>query len=174
MLEWIKKKIYAIYGNTMKSYYIISIADFIQVGLCLLFIAYVFNLWYFVVIGSLIMYVLSNYSYHFHCKSLDNCTIITSILFYIFGFIASQSPIWLAFLLCIFMIKEMYLKMPLKIIDKTKSEEWHNKRFLLCIIVFLIVSIILNYFNLILLCSSVLWSIIMYGLLFFINEKSYI
>lgn len=174
MLEFIKSKVYNKYGNTIKSYYIISIADILQVGICLGLVAYFSDMWIFIVIGSIVMNILSNYSYHFHCKNLNYCTIITCLIFYIFGYISKQSPLWVAFLLCTFMIREMYIHMPLKIVNKHKSEEWHKKRFIFWVIAFLTMAIVLNHFNLVLLCSSTLWSLTMYGVLYFINENEFI
>lgn len=131
-----------------------------------------FDNWYFTVIGTIIYNICMKYTYSFHCKNLDNCILLTNLLFIIFGFIAKQSVdyLWVVFLLCLFIIKEIYLKTPLKITNDKKDKKYHKTMFIKWAGLFIFISIICLFFNLKLIVSCILWSFILLYLLLFINE----
>lgn len=174
MAEYIRKKLYEKYGNTKAVYRTIVMADIIQTLSCLLIVGYFFNSYQFIIIGSAIMVILSSYSYHFHCKNLNNCTILTTLLFVVFNYISQNAELWVSLMLCMLMFKDMYIKMPLKLVNKKKSEEWHKKHFVVNIVILLFVVMFLLSNDGVQLASDIIWSINMYGLLFFVNENKFI
>lgn len=158
----------------MKTYRILVALDVIQNITILLTVGCMFNIIWFIIIGSIMTIVLSNYSYHFHCNNLDNCSLMTSMLFLCFGLISNQAPYWVGLILFVVSIKTIYEKMPLKKVKEEKTEEWHNKRLLLCIVMFFILAMASYYFGLVFISSNIIWGIVVYGFTFIKNEKKYI
>lgn len=134
-------------------------------------LTYLFNNWYFAIIASIVMNITQQFTYSFHCKNLDNCIIFTNCLFLAFGYIAKQSLdyLWIVFLICLFCIKDIYIKTPLKLIVKNKDEYWHKKMYAKCVFIFITIAIICLYLKLNIISSCIFYTFIMSDLILFLN-----
>lgn len=126
-------------------------------------LSYLFNNWYMMIIGTLVLNTLTESIKSFHCKTLEHCIIVTNILFIIFGYISKQSLdyLWVAFLVCTFCILD---------IIKQKYMIVNEKKVMPLIGFFLLISLVFIYMKLEILTSTILWSIVLTRLLFFVNE----
>lgn len=93
-----------------------------------------------------------------------------------FGIISKTAPIWVAFLLCLYSCVDIYKKAPieLNVEHEEKNEDWHFKRVVLIMVLYLSVSLGTYYFGLCELCKCILLSLVAVDLLLFKNDKKYI
>lgn len=150
-------------------YYILQIMLFMLFGKML-------NILNFIIVGSIVYNSITIFSYSFHCKNLDHCIIATQIIFSIFGIISKTAHIWVVFLLCLYSCIDIYKKAPieLNVEHEGKDEDWHFKRVVLIMTIYMAISLITYYFGLEQLCKCVLLSLVMTDLLLFKNHKEYI
>lgn len=182
------------------SYLIICTIYLLSVYIPLLILGYIFDIIPFVIISSVVMNNIRNYSGGFHCTSNGRCLFISSILIIIFGYIAKQSIeyLWVAFFISVLSIKDLYEKAPffvqdieldkrwynckpfslLKIntikYDKPYDRVWYRKGMIRWIVISLFFSVILLYFEQYYYTSCILWSIIMCSALLFKNQDEFI
>lgn len=150
-------------------YIVLYLYMFIQIGLFVLF-GFLFNNWYFIVIGSIVSNLVNYYSYTHHCHKLENCIFITQLFFIVFGILSKTIPTEWSFIFAIISIIEIYGKAPLEITLEDKSEEWLLYRIMRFLIVFLALSLVALYFNHHEITNSILWSIIMTNCLMIKNK----
>lgn len=93
-----------------------------------------------------------------------------------FGIISQTAPIWVVFLLCLYLCVDIYKKAPIELNaeHEGKDEDWHFKRVILIMTLYLSISLGTYYFGLEQLCKCVLLSLVMTDLLLFKNHKEYI
>lgn len=136
---------------------------------------WLFDNWSMVIIASIIMNVIRNYTSGFHCHSLLNCIFLTNGLIILFGYISKQSVdnLWIVFLLgSLYIIKDIYLYAPLEDTDyKDKSILWHKKKAIQFVILFIVAAISLVQFGYIHIAKDILLSIIMVDVLLFKNQE---
>lgn len=135
--------------------------------MCIL--SYLFDNWWFALIGSIIINLLRTYTYGFHMNTLEGCILFTNIIFLIFGYISERCPLWMSFLLCSFCIRDIYLKSPLELNFKDKDLKWHREKLNKTLFILMILCLISLYFNNIYFISYILWSIIMVDIMLFKN-----
>lgn len=94
----------------------------------LLSIGCVFNIIPFVLINSIILNELMSYTSGFHCSTNGKCLIISSISIIIFGYIAKESVdcLWVSFVICLFCLKDIYIKSPLQYEDIPLEFRWYK------------------------------------------------
>lgn len=168
--DWMITKV----GND-KAYYS-TIALYLTIMFSTLILnGWIFNNWLMVIIGSLIINIIRNYSSGFHCHVLMKCIILTNILFIIFGYIAKQftGNLWVVlFLLSLYSIKNIYMYAPIIKTDHiNKTNLWHKKMAIAWICVFIISGIIFAELDYILIANNIFLSIIMVDVLLFKNEE---
>lgn len=85
-------------------------------------------------------------------------------------------PIWIVFILCLYSIRDVYQKSPLELNNdfKDKDEDWHFKRVVVLMVVYLIASLLCYYFHLYEICKCIMLSLVMVDLMLFKNNKLYI
>ena len=100
--------------------------------------------------------------------------IVDFVLF--FGIISQTAPIWVVFLLCLYSCVDIYKKAPIELNaeHEDKDEDWHFKRVILIMTLYLSISLGTYYFCLYELCKCILLSLVMTDLLLFKNHKEYI
>lgn len=132
----------------------------------------IFDNWYFAIIASIVMNVTQQFTYSFHCKNLDNCVILTNCLFLAFGYISKQSLdyLWVVFLVCLFCIRDVYIKTPLKLIVKDKDKYWHKKMYVKWTFVFMIIAFISLNLGFDMIANCIFYTFIMSDLMLFLNE----
>ena len=151
-------------------YYVISTLYLIsQIGLFIIF-GVLFNNWYFIIIGTLVSNIINNYSYTHHCHKLEHCIIMTQLFFIIFGYLAKTISVEWSFLFAILSVKEIYLKAPLKLTCENKPRDWYLYKIICLLIIFLIIAIVLFYFNFQMISNNILWAIIMTNILMMENK----
>jgi len=150
-------------------YYIIQTLLFVVFGK-------LFDNYLFIIIGSICSVFLQMFTYTHHCHKLEHCIIITQSLFIIFGTLSKITPLYVIFLLCLYSIRDIYQKAPIKLNDDFigKDEDWHFKRVVLIMIIYLIISLILYYFGFYEICKCIMLSLILVDLMLFKNDKEYI
>lgn len=165
--EWKYEGSFGYYAE-MILYVIIQITLFIILGK-------IFDNYLFIIIGSIVYNSIMIFSYAFHCHKLDNCIIITQILFIIFGTLSKITPLWVIFLLCLYSCRDIYNKAPIELnSDFNRDKDWYFKRITFLITMYLIISIIFYYLRLELICKIIMLSLIMVNLMLFKNDKEYI
>lgn len=171
----IHKFLYKLIPKNLPTKRIVLIRDIISVILMLfvmILLTIIFDNLYFAIIGSLILITTQQFTYSFHCKNLDNCVILTNCLFLAFGYIAKQSLdyLWVVFLICLFCIKDVYIKTPLKLIVKDKDKYWHKSMFIKFAFVFMIIAYICLSLGFDMITSCIFYTFIMSDLMLFLSE----
>ena len=112
----------------------------------------------------------------FHAHTNGKCFIISSIILVMFSIVSQTIPIWVVFLLCLYLCVDIYKKAPieLNVEHEGKDEDWHFKRVVLIMTIYMAISLITYYFGLEQLCKCVLLSLVITDLLLFKNHKEYI
>jgi len=144
------------------SYFIITIIPLLSVG-------YFFNIIPYIIISTVIVNILVNFTYAFH-QSNGKCLYLTTMLLIIFGYLSKTIPLEWSFLIGLFCMRDIYLRSPLKLTVKGKDEKWHRDRIMLILAICLFTSVIGLYFNLIWYTNCILMSIVMVDLTLFINK----
>lgn len=152
-----------------KAYYVTCFIYTFSMLSIMCILSYLFNNWWFAIIGSIVMNLLRAYTYGFHMKTLGGCIVVTNIMFIIFGYISKRCPLWMSFLLCTFCIRDIYLKSPLELNFEDKDIKWHRERLNKLLIILMILCLISLYFNLTIFIECILWSIIMVDIILFKN-----
>jgi hypothetical protein len=154
-------------------YYVALIIYYtLQIGLFILF-GYLFKIYEFIIIGSIMTIFIQSYTYTHHCHKLEHCIILTQILFIIFGILSKIIPCEWSFLFALFSIREIYQKSPL-IVEKNKTKEWYIKRIVNYMLLFIVIDIICYYFSFTLVSSCINFSFIMIELMLFKNTNDFI
>ena len=112
----------------------------------------------------------------FHCSSNVRCFIISSILMVMFGTLTKIMPMWAIFLLCLYSCRDIYQKSPIELNNDFigKDKDWHFKRSVLIMVLYLIAALVLYYFGIYEVCKCIMLSLIMVDLMLFKNDKEYI
>lgn len=170
MQLWLKEKIGQPYA-----YYITVVVYLTLVFGGLTIVGFVFNSIFQIIIMAILMSILRFYTMGFHCHTNGKCFIVSSILFIIFGILSKIIPMWAVFLLSLYSCRNIYQKSPIELnSDFNKDIDWHFKRVVFLIVVFLTFSLIAYYFKLFIICKCILLSLVMVDLLLFKNDKEYI
>jgi len=172
MIDKIGNYVYKKFGGDIE-YYVKVFLYYSEMLITMAVLSYFFNNWYMAIIGTFVMNIIRFYTYGFHCKKLENCVVFTNIIFLIFGYISMatyKEYLWVAFLLYSCSVRYIWIKMPLELQDN-KTIEWHKNGFEKWISIITIISLIFLYFNLYLIVSTILWSVIMVAILLFINGR---
>lgn len=132
-------------------------------------------IWQSVVLGILIS-ILRGFTMGFHAHDNIKCFIISSVIMVIFGLLTKMAPIWAIFLLCLYSCRDIYQKSPIELNAdfEGKDEDWHFKRAILIMVIYLISSLILYCFKLYELSKCIMLSLVMVDLMLFKNNKEYI
>ena len=79
-------------------------------------------------------------------------------------------------LLCLYSCRNIYQKAPIELNSDFigKNEDWHFKRVVLIMVIYLIISLILYYFGFYEICKCIMLSLILVDLMLFKNDKEYI
>ena len=171
----IHKFLYKLIPKNLHTKRIVLIRDIISIILMLLVmipLTIIFDNWYFAIIASVAMNITQQFTYSFHCKNLDNCVILTNCLFLAFGYISKQSLdyLWVVFLVCLFCIRDVYIKTPLKLIVKDKDKYWHKKMYIKWTFIFIIIAYICLNLGFDMIASCILYTFIMSDLMLFLNK----
>ncbi len=135
-------------------------------------LSYLFNNWWFAILGSIVMNILRMYTYGFHMNTLGGCIIITNITFIIFGYISKRCPLWMSFLVCVICIRDIYLKAPLELNFKDKDIKWHREKLNKTLTILIVLCLMSLYFNNTYFTNCILWSVIMVDIMLFKNIDS--
>ena len=102
--------------------------------------------------------------------------IVDFVLFLVLSHRLLLAPIWVVFLLCLYSCVDIYKKAPIELNaeHEDKDEDWHFKRVILIMTLYLSISLGTYYFCLYELCKCILLSLVMTDLLLFKNHKEYI
>ena len=190
-------------AKTWTEYYIKVFLFDLETILVMCILSAIFDNWEFAIICSIITNIIRKYTYGFHFKTLWYCTIFTNISFILFGYMAKNTVdyLWFPMLLALIFIKEMWLKTPLKDMDKPYNKRWYNRKHfkwltttlhinidklnvpydkMYCkkhfgIVMFIIglVCLFCLYFDMKYILSCILWSIIMTAMVCFINDTEW-
>lgn len=152
-----------------KAYYITYFIYTLSMLSVMCILSYLFNNWCFVIIGTIVANMLRAYTYGFHLSTLGKCILFTNIIFIIFGYISERCPLWMSFLLCVFCIRDIYLKSPLELNFEDKDIKWHREKLNKSLFILMILCLISLYFNNTYFISYILWSIIMVDVTLFKN-----
>ena len=157
------------YYITCAIYLVLTFGGLISIG-------YIFGVWWQVALMGVAISLLRSYSMGFHCHTNDKCFIISSIILVMFSIISETIPMWVVFLLCLYSCVDIYKKAPIELNQEhgDKDEDWHFKRVVLIMTLYLSVSLGTYYFALYSICKCVLLSLVITDLLLFKNEKQYI
>lgn len=100
-----------------------------QTSLLLLF-GYIFDCIPFIIISIIFVNGIRNYTSGFHLSTTLKCTILTSMLIIIFGYIStmSVSHLWALFLLYLYCVRDLYLNAPIRHTDVDLQYRWYNTR----------------------------------------------
>ncbi len=176
MLERIQNYIILKTNNHDLAYYITcGVYLFLTFG-GLFIIGYICGLTWQILLMTVLISVLRNYTMGFHCHTNIKCFIVSSVILIIFGIISINISVWAVFLLSIYCSFDIYKKAPVELNTdyKDKNADWHFTRAVIVILIYLIISIIAYYIQMYELCKCILLSIVMVDLLLFKNEKLYI
>jgi accessory gene regulator B len=130
--------------------------------------------WYMVIIGSIVMNAIRQYSGGFHCTSLVKCIVFTNILFIIFGFIANYATAFYfeAMLFSVLCILWIIHRTPVTDSDYPwQSVKWHKLQVIEWCLIFFFLSFFSKVVGLGLIASNITWSIIMVAMLCFKNPS---
>lgn len=167
--DWVlKQDIHDIaYWATIGLYTSIMIATLVLNGL-------IFDNWYMIIIGTIVMNSIRNYSGGFHCSTLIRCVILTNALFIFFGFVASHTVDYYFRFILLGLLSIVWICYRTPVIEtdyKDKSIKWHKcQAFYLCLI-FFFGSLVYNFVGFELMANNMLWSLILVALLCFKNPK---
>lgn len=130
-------------------------------------LSYIFDNWYMMIVGTIILNILTEYIKSFHCKVLEHCIIFTNLSFVIFGYISMQSLdyLWIVFFISFYCVLEL--------IKEVKNSD-KEKRLVVCILIFIITSLFFLYIKMYIITSTILWSIVMVKLLSFLNKSKWL
>ena len=158
------------------AYYITCVVYLILTFGGLIGIGYIFGVWWQMLVLGICLSCIRSYSMGYHCNTNVHCFIISSIIGIMFSIISKTSPIWVVFLLCLYSCVDIYKKAPIELNaeHEGKDEDWHFKRVVLIMTIYMAISLITYYFGLEQLCKCVLLSLVMTDLLLFKNHKEYI
>ena len=158
------------------AYYITCIVYFILTFGGLIGIGYIFGVWWQVALISVLISILRSYTMGFHAHTNGKCFIISSIILVMFSIVSQTIPIWVVFLLCLYSCVDIYKKAPIELNaeHEDKDEDWHFKRVILIMTLYLSISLGTYYFCLYELCKCILLSLVITDLLLFKNHKEYI
>lgn len=137
------------------------------------FVGYMYGVFLESVIITTTISIFRTITHGFHCKTNTHCIIISTILITIFSILSKNIPCEYSFLIAIICCRDIYIKSPLELNDEIdKSKEWYVKMTSLIIVILLSLSLIFYYFNLFIMCSSILWSIIIVDIMLFKNPHN--
>lgn len=158
------------------AYYITCVVYLILTFGGLIGIGYIFGVWWQMLVLGICLSLARNYTMGYHCNTNVHCFIISSIIGIMFSIISQTIPIWVVFLLCLYSCVDIYKKAPIELNTEYegKDEDWHFKRVVLIMTIYMAISLITYYFELEQLCKCVLLSLVMTDLLLFKNHKEYI
>lgn len=122
------------------------------------------------------MSVLRNYTMGFHAHDNIKCFIISCIVLLTFSVLSEYMPIWAVFLLTIYSCCDIYKKAPIELNNdyKDKDSDWHFKRVVIIMAIYLFIGLISYRFNLYDISKCFLLSICLVDLLLFKNDKQFI
>lgn len=168
---WLKSKI----GQPYAYYLTVCLYLLLTFG-GLAIIGFIFGILWQVLLISILISTVRSYSMGFHANSNIHCFIISSILMIIFGKLSEIMPIWCVFILCMYSCKGIYLKSPveLNLEHESKDEDWHFKRTVLIMVIYLIIALFAYYFKFYQISKCIMLSLVMVDLLLFKNNKPYI
>ena len=158
------------------AYYITCVVYLILTFGGLIGIGYLFDVWWQIIVLGICLSLIRSYSMGFHCHTNGKCFIISSIIGIMFSIISKTAPIWVVFLLCLYSCVDIYKKAPIELNaeHEGKDEDWHFKRVILIMTLYLSISLGTYYFCLYELCKCILLSLVITDLLLFKNDKEYI
>ena len=157
MAEYLRKYLYKKYGNTMAVYRTIIIADMVQTIFMFIIFGGIFDIFEFIIIGSIILPLLSNFSTRFHCNNLNHCTFLTIIIFSCFGiFTKNVNTYYMNLLVCLLATRYYYNKSPLKVVKENKNEEWHKKTLYMVELSLVMLSLLLYNYNFLLYANCII------------------
>lgn len=131
---------------------------------------FLFNNWAMVIIGSIIMNIIRQYSSGYHCISLVKCILFTNLLFVVFGFAAKLMPYLIGVFLAIAGMLWIIYRTPVIETDyKDMSVQWHKKQAAEWCIIFIVLALVVKAIGFGIVSSTILWSIILVAFLCFKN-----
>lgn len=134
---------------------------------------YIFNNWAMVIIGSIVMNIIRQYSGGYHCTSLVKCILFTNFLFVIFGFAAKLMPYLMGYFLAIIgMLWIMYRTPVIETDYRDMSAQWHKKQATEWCIIFIVLALVIKVIGFGIISSTILWSIILVAFLCFKNPAT--
>lgn len=150
-------------------YLIITFGGLFLVGL-------IFGYWWQLLVIAVLMSVMRNYTMGFHAHDNLKCFIISSIVLVMFSVLSEYMPIWAVFLLTIYSCCDIYKKAPIELNNdyKDKDSDWHFKRVVIIMAIYLFIGLISYRFQLYDISKCFLLSICLVNLLLFKNDKEFI
>ena len=123
--NWLEKYIHQDYA-----YLIVSGLIMVMQASILLGIGYIFDCVPFVLVTTIFVNCIRNFSSGMHMSNTFRCTIFTSILIIIFGYVSkmSTSYLWALFILYLYCVRDLYLRAPISHIDVKLDQRWYNTR----------------------------------------------
>lgn len=123
--DWLEKHIHQDYAYSLVSGLVMAM----QTAL-LLWFGYLFDCIPFIIVSTFILNGIRNYSGGLHLGNTLRCTILTSMLIIISGYISvmSTSHLWALFLLYLYCVRDLYLRAPISNTDVDLQLRWYNTR----------------------------------------------
>lgn len=158
--------------NRNVGYYSICIIYTVSMIMCMFVLSFLFDNYSMAIIGTIIINGIRKYSGGFHCHKLENCILLTNVMFLLFGILSKYTIdyIGIIFIVCLFCSKNIYINSPIMETDYTdKSKSWHKNNIIVRIFIMLFISLYFIYGGYYILANNILLSIIMVDLLLFEN-----
>ncbi len=176
MIEKIQDYIILKTGNHELAYIIACIIYLILIFGGLFLVGYLFGYWWQALIIALLMSIMRMFTMGFHAHTNGKCFIISSILILMYAILTHYMPIWAVFIICMYSCVDIYKKAPIELNNdfESKDKDWHFKGAIICMVVYLVISLISYYFKLYDLSNCFSLSICLVDLLLFKNDKEYI
>lgn len=156
--------------SKIKAYLIVYYTYALLMSIPLVVVGYIFDIIPFVLASTIITNQIRSVSYGLHLTN-GKCMYLTTMLIIIIGYLSKTIQLEWSFFIVLICVRDIYVKAPLKLIVKNKDRKWHENRIMLLLSIYLTLAIIGLYFDLYIITSSILWSIIMVDLTLILNNN---
>lgn len=176
MAEKIQDYIILKTGNHELAYIVACIVYLFMTFGGLFLVGLVFGYWWQVLLIAILMSIMRMFTMGFHAHKNWRCFIISSILIVMYAILTHYMPIWAVFILCMYSCVDIYKKAPIEPNNDFEGKDniWQFKGAIICMVIYLVISLISYYFKLYDLSNCFMLSICLVDLLLFKNDKEFI
>lgn len=176
MAEKIQDYIILKTGNHELAYIVACIVYLLLTFGGLFLIGYIFGFWWQTLLISILMSIMRMFTMGFHAHKNWRCFLISAISITVCAILTHYMPIWAVFALCMYSCVDIYKKAPIELNNdfESKDKDWHFKGAIICMVIYLVISLVSYYFKLYDLSNCFSLSICLVDLLLFKNEKEFI